>query len=256
VPFRLIGEAERNDAGDIVRANGALQDVTDLVAATRRAQDAAQRLAQTLESMADAVYILDHDWVFTYLNQRAGDLLQRDPDELLGQVLWDAYPDTVGTVVEEAYRRAIDRNEPQSLEEFHYAPLGTWFAVDAYPTDQGLAVYFRDVTQAHETRAALERQAMLLDLAQDAIIVRDHGPSNHVLECQRGAHLRLVRQRGSRPGHSGTARPRPGCLRIGDDRAPHRGQLERRDHETHARRPGPDRRDPLDADRGRPFGPT
>lgn len=173
VPYRLIGEAERDDDGRIVRVNGTMQDVTELVAATRRAQDAAQRLAQTLESMADAVYILDRHWVFIYLNQQAGQLLQRDPNDLIGQTIWDAFPDTVGTAMEETYRRAMQRNEPQSLDELFYPPLATWFAVDAYPTDQGLAVYFRDVTQTHAARAALQRQATLLDLAQDAIIVRD-----------------------------------------------------------------------------------
>jgi PAS domain S-box-containing protein len=66
----------------------------------------------------------------------------------------------------------MDENRTVVLEEF-YAPLNGWFALRIYPSDQGLAVYFREVTESRRTDDKLREQAALLDHANDAIIVRD-----------------------------------------------------------------------------------
>ena len=180
IPVRSIAEPQRDEHGRILRAIGAFQDISDLRTATREAQQAARRLTTTLESMTDAFFTLDRDWRFTFLNQRASELLQRDRDELLGRHVWEEFPEAVGTEVHEAYERAMAGGGTEVVEEYHYPPLDSWFTINAYPSEQGLAVYFRDVTAeraAHlameEREALLRRQAELLDQAQDAILVQD-----------------------------------------------------------------------------------
>lgn len=61
-----------------------------------------------------------------------------------------------------------------------YTPLGKWFEVHVYPSEDGLAIYFQDITARKESERArqeadrrIRQQASLLDKARDAIIVRD-----------------------------------------------------------------------------------
>jgi PAS domain S-box-containing protein len=125
-----------------------------------------QRLATTLESITDAFFTIGRDMKFTYVNPEAERLLQRTRDELAGRDLWAEFPDAVGTTFERSYRRALIDNCTVEFEEF-YPPLGKWFAVKAYPSPEGLAVYFQDVTQRrHSQEAQRESERELSALAE------------------------------------------------------------------------------------------
>ena len=182
IPVRIIGEPDRDSSGAVRGVMGAFQDVSDLRMATQEAQDAARRLGATLENMTDAVFMVDKDWRFTYLNGNAVSLLRREAGELIGRGLWEEFPAAAESAVYDVYTASMEDRRTRHVDQFHFAPLDTWFQIDVYPADQGLAVYFRDITSTRAARVALEqreavlqRQADLLDQAQDAIIVRDPG---------------------------------------------------------------------------------
>jgi PAS domain S-box-containing protein len=125
-----------------------------------------QRLATTLESITDAFFTIGRDMRFAYVNAEAERLLQRTRDELLGRDIWSEFPHAVGTIFERSYRRALADNCTVAFEEF-YPPLDRWFAVKAYPSPEGLAVYFQDVTQRHRSQQALrESERELRALAE------------------------------------------------------------------------------------------
>jgi two-component system, cell cycle sensor histidine kinase and response regulator CckA len=177
---RLVGEAQLDEHGRPHRIVGAFQDISELVGARERATAVETRLTDALESMTDAFYLLDPGWRFAYVNPRAEQLLRRSADDLLGRSVWEAFPETVDSPLHDAYHRAAEGGGPQVVESMWYPPLETWFQVNAYPSPQGVAVYFRDVTDEHQRRerlaereATLREQAALLDESQDAIVVRD-----------------------------------------------------------------------------------
>ncbi len=66
----------------------------------------------------------------------------------------------------------MESDNTVGFDEF-YPPLNTWFEVRAYPSEEGLAVYFHDITTRKEAENRLAEQAALLDKAQDAILVRN-----------------------------------------------------------------------------------
>jgi PAS domain S-box-containing protein len=108
-------------------------------------QQALAERAALLESITDAFYALDRECRFTYLNQRALDHFGATRERLLGQVVWDVFPVTRGTVFRQEYERALREQRSVSFEAVSPISNG-WVEVRAYPTQQGLAVYFRDVT--------------------------------------------------------------------------------------------------------------
>jgi len=120
--------------------------------------------ARILESITDAFFALDADWRFTYVNAQAERLLARPRTELVGRVVWDEFPDAVGSVFEREYKRAAAARSTASFEAF-FPPLGSWFEVRAFPADSGLSVFFHDITEAVERR---RREQFLAGLAERA----------------------------------------------------------------------------------------
>jgi len=120
--------------------------------------------------MTDAFYALDAEWRFTYLNDRAAELLDSEPDALLGESIWDAFPEAVGTTVHDRFHEAMETQTELSFE-LHYDPLETLFSVRVYPAEGGLTAYFRDVTDERRVREELEASVDVLhalyELASD-----------------------------------------------------------------------------------------
>jgi PAS domain S-box-containing protein len=160
---QVVGEAQRDGDGTTRRVVGAFQDITELTAAHARAEEVADRLTTALESMTDAFYLLDTGWRFTYINRQAQQLLEVDAD-VLGRIVWDAFPTTVDSDLHDAYQQAVATGEPVDLEAYHYPPLDRWFKVRAYPSTQGLAVYFQDVTERRRVEAQQLRSQRLESL--------------------------------------------------------------------------------------------
>ena len=125
-------------------------------AAREEREAAVERLENTLERIGDAFFALDDDWRFTYVNEKAAGLLNRPADELLGTNVWEEFPDAIGETYESNYRRAMETQEPVSFEE-HYEPLDLWTEVTAYPSPDGLSVFFSDVTDKRRREETLER---------------------------------------------------------------------------------------------------
>ncbi len=154
---RVMGEAHYGPGGAITQVTGALQDLGEQKEAQRQQELLAQRLTTTLESITDAFWTVDRAWRMTYVNRRAQELLRRSSDELLGQDLWEAFPQAVGSVLDEVYHRAMRTGVSEVIEDFHWEPLDIWLTIHVYPSEQGLAVYFRDISDQHRDQQALRR---------------------------------------------------------------------------------------------------
>ena len=142
-----------------------------LQSAARRAAAALAERAALLESITDGFYSLDREYRFTYLNQRALDHFHAAPETLLGHVLWEVFPHTRESVFQQEYERALSQQRSVSFETVSLIS-NTWVEVRAYPTPQGLAVYFRDVTdrkraEEHLREADRKKNEFLAILAHE-----------------------------------------------------------------------------------------
>jgi PAS domain S-box-containing protein len=152
-------------------------------------QQALAERAALLESITDAFYALDRECRFTYLNQRALDHFGTTRERLLGQVVWDVFPVTRGTVFRQEYERALREQHSVSFEAV--SPLSNrWVEVRAYPTQQGLAVYFRDVSD----RKLAEEQLRQADQRKNEFLaILAHELRNPLAPLRNGLHILKLR---------------------------------------------------------------
>lgn len=118
----------------------------------------AARLTNTLESITDAFIMLDRNWRFTYLNTDAERLLSTTREEVLGLKIWDKFPEAVGGKFYQEYHKAVAQNCTVSFEEY-YAPLDLWVEIRAYPSEEGLAIYFADIAARKAAEAEIHELA-------------------------------------------------------------------------------------------------
>ncbi len=149
------GRALAGPDGTAVRLLGAAHDTT-----SERAGSAA--VARVLEAMPAGFYSLDREWRFTHVNAEAERLLGRTREQLLGRVLWEDWPAAINSIFEESYRTAVRTGVPVSFDAYYPAPLNGWFELRAWPTPEGLSVYFLEVTERRRVQERAERSARRL----------------------------------------------------------------------------------------------
>lgn len=123
-------------------------------------QSAFEEKVSILESIGDAFFAVDGNWTVTYWNKMAEKVLQVEKGDILAHNLWDIFKGSVGSLSYSKYHEAIETNQAVHFED-HFEPLNSWYEISAYPTGNGLSVYFKDVTERKQS------DMLLLELNQN-----------------------------------------------------------------------------------------
>ncbi|QCS43453.1 PAS domain S-box protein [Natrinema versiforme] len=146
--------AIRDDDGQL---QGYLKVTRDMTDRRKREQELETELQRILGRISDAFYAVDDEFRFTHVNDRAAELLQHSEEELLGERLWNVFPDLYEIdEVWDAFHTALETQEPTSYE-LYYDTLDFRVEANLYPSETGISVYFRDVTERRERERELER---------------------------------------------------------------------------------------------------
>jgi len=103
------------------------------------------KLETVLENTLDAITALDREWNYTYINHSAELLLRRKRADLLGRSLWEMFPELIKTPAEAQLRRAAENGITVKFEQF-LPGLYAWHEVRAVPTENGLLLFSRDIS--------------------------------------------------------------------------------------------------------------
>jgi diguanylate cyclase (GGDEF)-like protein/PAS domain S-box-containing protein len=112
-------------------------------------------LSRTLESIGDAFFSVDKDWRVTYMNRHCAQFVGMSQEEGVGRVLWDVEPVLLGPALRDKIAGKLRAGETLQFEDF-YAPLGVWLDVRVYSHDDGLSIFFHDVSDHHAAQEALK----------------------------------------------------------------------------------------------------
>jgi PAS domain S-box-containing protein len=135
----------------------------------QRAARASERVDRILGSITDAFMVLDREWTITYMNDRAAALTGHVPTDYIGRNHWEAFPESVGSPFDQAYRRALTGEYAVRVEAY-YPPIGRWLQATAYPSAEGLTVVGQDVTDRVRAHEASTYLAAIVASSADAII--------------------------------------------------------------------------------------
>jgi PAS domain-containing protein len=120
-----------------------------------------RRAADILDSLSDSVSAFDPSWRWVYLNPAARDTLTalgRDPDTVIGKILWDELPMLLDTRFEIETRRAVTEQRVVEYEE--YLPdLDRWYEMRVVPNRGLITTHTRDVTERRRAERAIEQSA-------------------------------------------------------------------------------------------------
>jgi PAS domain S-box-containing protein len=147
-------------------------DITEKNTADRLLLKAYAEKNNILESITDGFFAVDKSWVITYLNKEAESMLGMPREILIGKNMWEVYDPQLTSTFYNQYSKAVNERIQVSFEEF-FQPLNVWIEITAYPSDEGLAVYFKNITEKkliHESmRTTKERYEMVAKATNDAI---------------------------------------------------------------------------------------
>ncbi len=104
-----------------------------------------RRLDATLRSISQGFLAVDHDWQFTFLNEKAESIFAKHLEDLAGEQLWEVFPDIVGTNFQLELKRAMQDRVPIQFE--YELKKGTWLNLNVFPVeDGGLSLYMQEMT--------------------------------------------------------------------------------------------------------------
>ncbi|WAJ31354.1 PAS domain S-box protein [Jeongeupella avenae] len=176
----------RDEAGTVAGFFCPCNEITGQVLAERRLRESEARAKGVLDGMAEGFFLLDRQFRILDFNAEAERIEGRPREAVLGRTHWDAFPGSEASELGRLYKRAMTEQVPVTLEHRYRWPDGreAWLEMRAYPVEEGLAGFFRDVSDQKAADAAARETAERLRLAVRATndaIWDWHFATNHVL---------------------------------------------------------------------------
>ena len=180
-PIKIAEESLNQSLADFEAANAnlrasrvaALNLMEDADIARKKAEEAMEalrtserRLVGVLESMPDAFVSFDADMRYTYVNANAERLQAASREELLGKDVRVVYPDQESRKTISQYEQVLRDQEPVTLTSYH-AGFDRWLETRAFPTPDGVSVFYKDVSAQVRAEEALQKAHNVLKLEME-----------------------------------------------------------------------------------------
>lgn len=188
---RIIGVPVLDEAGEVVRVQGAIYDITEIVTERENRIEAQQSLQRTLDYIPEFVFFLDDQWRITFANRALRSFLDLPAESLYSEPVWSLIPELAAGPFTNGLHRAMNEATSSTararVEQFGVTIEGT-----AHPLENGVAVFARDVTDEVEREAEMDavaavarEQAALIEASTEAMLIEDL--DNVVLYWNQGA---------------------------------------------------------------------
>jgi PAS domain S-box-containing protein len=137
--------------GTVIAVGGMAVDITER-------KQAEEMLQAVLSSIGDHLVTYDRNWRFTHVNEAACAVLGKPREELIGECIWELWPEAVGNEYHKALHKAMETQEIVRFEHL-YEPFGRWYENHIYPSRDGTTVFSADITWRKEMEQKLEKLA-------------------------------------------------------------------------------------------------
>lgn len=148
----------QNDRGEIQGLFCCAVETTDAVRARRESERSQAELTAVLESMNDAFFTVDKNWIITRVNTNHEIFTEKKRGDQLGKNFLDLFlyaPEHQESRYMKSYKKAMLERVPVHFEDF-YEALDLWTRVSVYPQpDGGLAVFFKRINDEKKTQQEL-----------------------------------------------------------------------------------------------------
>lgn len=170
------------------------REITERKEYEARLQELNQHLIDTLERISDGFVAFNSDMEITYANKVAENLTGVPLEKLLGRNLLIYFPQATNNFFYTNYLTALREQRPVHFEAFSEVFRG-WYEVHAYPSANGLSVFFRDVSERYRLEAEYRKTAHLESLADqveevaqefEQVLTRMQTSVRHVQELTEG----------------------------------------------------------------------
>lgn len=194
-PFLTRVQPVADASGSVVRWFGVNIDISDQAAVERELRIERDRSSNVLENMGEGFILMDREFRIIDINPEAMRMERRPREAMIGRTHWDLWPGTESSEIGELYKRAMQDRVPISCEHHYQWEDGhdAWLDMRAYPTEDGLAVFYRDVSERHRAEEALREsettQRAINEAAPECVkIVASDGTLLHM----NAAGLRMI----------------------------------------------------------------
>jgi PAS domain S-box-containing protein len=166
----------------------AIEDTTERKQTEEKLQQASERIPRILESIADAFVSVDQNWRYTHVNHTAAKLLGKTREQMLGNTIWDVFPEAENSQFDEEFHRAVAQNIPVHFEAF-FPPHNAWYECHCYPSSEGLSIFFTNINERKEIQKRIENLAKfpsenpnpVLRIANDGVLLYANSASDSFL---------------------------------------------------------------------------
>jgi PAS domain S-box-containing protein len=140
-----------------------LKKDAQLVIEKKQTEKALEERNTILESIGDAFFATDKNWVVTYWNNSAEKIFNIPRVEILGKSLWLIFEDPVNTPFYSTIRKSVEENMAKHFESW-YEKQNAWHDVNVYPSENGLSVFIKDITERKNSEFQMNQLNLNLQL--------------------------------------------------------------------------------------------
>lgn len=173
--------AIRDAEGNIVGTVSVIRNITERYQTEKRLKQLTSNLEEEVrikvaelnvvfERITDAFVALDNDWKYTYVNEQAAAMHKKKREDLVGKVIWDVFPEVVDEPFYVALRKAKGTRESQRLE-LYYSKTDQWFEDLIYPSENGISVYYHDITKRKKAEQLLLESEQELKVSNERFML-------------------------------------------------------------------------------------
>jgi len=163
------------DSDGLTKTSMIFRDITERKKAEQALQNSEKHKNDILESIKDGFVAFDKEWRYTYANSNAARILHTPKEGLIGKVAIDVFPNASKFLAE--FTRAVLSGHAVHFEEYYPEPLNIWYECHCYPSEEGLTVFFSDITQRKKAEEELKASEAKLNAAfasmNEAVFIAD-----------------------------------------------------------------------------------